>query len=167
MKPEYYICWYRLDGKDRYLLWFEDEKDGVFVDSHGFVPAFDSVMKLLGFAEESNIAVDVENPKCFELDIVQYWLSDRESGKIDCNPFLDTWNLLEDLSRSTGGKFDSEKELTKKIYNKIFWGCNLSSVTPEGKSYTPVWTGKELKIIRKVLKFGLEMFREKVKLQSE
>ena len=35
-----------------------------------------------------------------------------------------------------------------KVYEKIFHGNNLQSITPEGKSYNPLWTRSEIKEVR-------------------
>ena len=76
----------------------------------------------------------------------------------DYNPFLNAWNLFEDISVSTNGSFDKDKKLTKHIYERIFRGCNIPAVTPEGESFTPTWTKKELKIIRDILHSGFNLF---------
>ena len=164
MSREYYVYWYRLDNKDAYLIWFSNEKDGFTVDENGFIPSFTNVKDLQDFASEMKITVDVENPNLIELDSIKDWLND--CGKIkDYNPFLNAWNLFEDISVSTNGNFDKNKEETNDIYNRIFWGCNIPAMTPEGESFTPTWTKKELKIIRETLNFGFQMFREKIKPQ--
>jgi hypothetical protein len=164
MSREYYIYWYKLDGKDFYLIWFEgDESDGVLVDQKGFMPSFAKISDLQNYAEKCEINVDVEKPLLNDLDAVQNWLNESKTEIVYYNPFLNAWNLFADISLSTGANFDKDKELTNKIYNKIFWGCNIPAMTPEGESFTPGWTKKELKTIREVLSFGFQMFREKVK----
>jgi hypothetical protein len=164
MSRAYYIYWYKLDGKDFYLIWFEaEESDGVLVDRKGFVPSFGKISDLQKYAEKFEINVDVEKPILNDLDAVQNWLNESKTEIFDYNPFLNAWNLFADISLSTSANFDKDKESTNKIYDKIFWGCNISAVTPEGESFTPGWTKKELKTIREVLSFGFQMFREKVK----
>ena len=105
----------------------------------------------------------IEEPLLHKLDIVQIFLKNEKTKVVECKEFSSAWNLFKDLSNSTNGNFDANKKLTKKIYEKLFWGCNLPTVTPEGKSYEPIWSKKELKIIRETLTLGFQMFREKVK----
>ncbi len=165
MKRKYYICWYCLDNKDSYLIWFSDEKDGVFVDENGFVPSFSGINELQIYSGKNKINIEIENPKLFDLDLIQNWLAENKSEIVDYNTFNNAWNLFDDVSNSTNGSFDTDKKLTQKIYDKIFWSCNLPGITPEGKSYEPIWTRKELKAIHETLNFGIKIFREKVKVQ--
>ena len=164
MSCEYYSYWYRLNNEDSFLIWFSNEKDGVVVDENGFVPSFGKKSDLKNYCEKNQIKVDLDNSNLTNLDTIKNWLD--KGGKLeDYNLYLDTWNLFEDIAISTNGNFDKDKAVTNDIYDRIFWGCNLPAVTPEGESFTPTWTKKELKIIHKTLTFGLQMFREKIKYQ--
>ncbi len=165
MKREYYIYWYRLNRKDAYLIFYYDEIDGFVIDENGFVINFDEVSDVIDYSKRNHIKVDVENPNLLDLDIVQNWMNNSDNKIENYNPFLEAWNLFEDISISINENFDKEKEVTNNLYNRIFWGCNIPTVTPEGESFTPTWTKKELKIIRKTLNFGFQMFREKTKKQ--
>lgn len=164
MNREYYIYWYRLDKKMAYLIWFTtDDKDGFEIDKNGIIPSFKSVGTVLDYAQKKQINVDADNPKFFDLDFIESWLEANSDTILDYNPFLDAWNLFDDISISTDGNFDKDRTYTNNIYERIFFGCNLSPMTPSGKSFAPNWTKKELEIIRETLKFGFKMFREKVK----
>jgi len=163
MERKYYILWYRLDSSDSYLIWYSDEKDGVFVDESGTVPSFRDANSLVKYAESRGISVDVEEPNLLDLDVLGKWLKEKDVELIDSNSFNGAWNLFADVSLSTNGGFDSNQELTQKIYNKLFWGCNLPSVTPEGEQYHPAWTKGELKIMHEVLSSGLQMFRRRIR----
>lgn len=163
MNREYYTYWYRLNEKDGYLIWFStDEDDGFVIDEERLIPSFENMADLQSFASKLNIKVDTENPNLFDLDIVKKWLSKTTKKIENYNPILDAWNLFDDISISTNGNFDLEKDLTNNIYNKIFWGCNLHAMTPEGKKFTPTWTRKELKIISEVLNEGFQLFNDKI-----
>lgn len=164
MIREYYAYWYRLNDKEAFLIWYSNEKDGFVVNEAGFIPTFESKDDLKNYADKIQIVVDLNDPNLIELDSVKNWLND--GGKIkDYNLFLDVWNLFEDISVSTHGNFDNDKEVTNDLYDRIFWGCNIPAVTPEGESFTPTWTKKELKIIRETLSFGFKMFQENIKEQ--
>ena len=154
--------WYRLDDDDGYLIWYSDEKDGVVVDSGGKVPSFRHAGGLLEYAAAHGLPVAGGDMILHDLDALAGWLQKQELRPADCESLLTAWNLFADVSRSTGGSFDTDPELTGKIYEKLFWGNNLPGVTPEGKSYRPIWTRRELKLMREVLGFGLSLFRESV-----
>ncbi len=161
MSNEYFNLWFRLDARDAYLIWFNGEPDGVIVDANGKVPCFPNNEDLLRYACSLNLSVETEEPNLHDLDSLASWLEAKDNETVDCKIFLAAWNLFDDVSRSVGGNFDPGRKKTKKIYNKLFWGNNLPVVTPEGKSYTPLWTKRELKIMREVLSEGLSLFREK------
>jgi hypothetical protein len=165
MSREYYIYPYRFNNKDSYLIWFSNEEDGVIVNENGIVPSFDNIKDLQVYSEENKISVDIESSKLLNLDLIQKWLTEDKSEIEDYNNFLDAWNLFGDFSKSIDESFDADKKNTNKIYDEIFWGCNIPVVTPVGKSYKPIWTKKELKIIRKTLNFGFQMFTERVREQ--
>jgi len=92
-----------------------------------------------------------------------WWLLSRNGNTVDCCNFLDAWSLFADLSRSVAGQFDTDRALTNKIYDKIFWGNNLPAVTPDGEHSVPVWTNDELNILGKILDDGLSLFRNAVR----
>lgn len=161
MSNEYFSLWFRLDSRDAYLIWFEGEPDGIVIDANGKVPCFLTNEGLRRYAVSLNLSVETESPLLHDLNIVASWL-ETDNETVDCKNFLITWNLFEDVSRSVQGIFDADRKKTKKIYNKLFWGDESNILIPEGESYIPSWTKRELKIIREVLGGGLSLFREKV-----
>jgi len=163
MSRQYYILWYRLDGSDPFLIWYSDDKDGVFVDPDGSVPSFKDATSLSRYAAVRDLGVDTEGPILLDLDVVREWLERKDVGLIDPHSFNGAWNLFADVSRSVNGRFDTNQKLTRKIYNKLFWGCNLPSVTPVREQYHPAWTKRELEIMHNVLSSGLQVFRSSVR----
>jgi len=166
MEREYYPCRCRLDKKDFYFIWFSGEKDGVFVESDGKIPTFEDLSKLLKYASLQNISLKDENANLFDLDKVENSIK-QDSFEVNCIDFLNTWNLFDDVSHSLNGNFDSNRKMTNKIYEKLFWGNNLPVVTPEGKSYEPIWSKKELKIMCEILSKGFSTFRDNLKIIDE
>lgn len=162
MSREYFKCWFRLDSHDSYLIWFGDEDDGVITDANGKVPCFLRTEDLLRYASSLNLPIKTEEPILHDFDFIVSWLEAKNTEAVDCNILLAAWNLFDDVSRSVGGNFDADRKLTAKIYEKLFWGNNIPAVTPVGKSYEPIWTKRELKIMREVLGVGLSLFREKI-----
>ena len=174
MSRVYYPVRYRLDHKDRWLIWHSDnleegmEADGVVVDQTGLVPIFRTLHGLAAYAEARNL-LPLDTGRCafYNFDVVEKWLKRKRPAQLDCVTFLDTWNLLADLSATVGGDFDPDKAKTQKIYSKLFWGSNPPAVTPPGKCYEPVWLGSESQIIRHMFREGLNTFRSRVKKAEE
>lgn len=173
MERTYSALWYRLDDKDRYLIWFtttQDCTDGVVVTSDGSIPLFNSKAELAQFAEANSfVPTDASKPILHNLDAVAKWLKLKKmkrARRVDCVEFLNAWNLFVDISKSVDGGFDPNPTHTQKIYSKLFWGNNLPAVTPIGRSYVPLWSGCELEIMHEVLKHGLLLFRKHTKHSS-
>ena len=182
MKKLHYPVWYRLDNRDHFLIWYQMEEasedlDGVVVLSNGTIPVFASLDALASYAEVENIRLEVNalplaksDVNLHDLDTVVKWLRVKRSKPegptaINCDEFLGAWNLFADVSRSIGGSFDVDRQRTAKIYEKLFWGNNLPSMTPVGRYYIPLWSNDERRIIREVMSQGLNMFRSRIKCQ--
>ena len=162
MEREFYFCCCRLDEKDFYFIWFSDEADGVYLDLQGNFVVYNDLESLISYTKEQNLFIKDEEPVFYNLQKLETILS-KKSFKVDCVEFLNAWNLFDDISRSVEGNFDPDHKITKKIYDKLFWGNNLPAVTPEGKYYEPLWSKKELEIIRDVLLNGVAIFRNNLK----
>ena len=165
MSRIYYAVRYHLDNQDRYLLWHSNdadgikEADGVALTQEGNIPVFRTQQSLLDYAQSKRLLLVQESPPDFiNLDVVKTWLKRKRPAQLDCIAFLSAWNLFADISMSIGGSFDPNKDNTRKIYSKLFWGNNLPAVTPVGRHYEPLWSGLESRIIRQVLSEGLLLF---------
>jgi hypothetical protein len=161
MNAEYFICWYRLDSQDRYLIWHTNDEDGVFLRD-GKVPVFSEQAGIVEFAEQNGIKLQAEEPGLHDLDVIANWLKNPNKKTVDCPAFNAAWNLFADVSRSVKGEFDQDQKKTNKIYEKLFCGSNLPAVTPEGKEYEPIWARQEVEILMEVLTEGLKLFRSKI-----
>jgi hypothetical protein len=160
MTAEYYACWYRLDGQDRYLIWYTNDVDGILLRD-GNIPVFNGQDALIEYAAAHGIKIQDEEPELHDLDVVAKWVERPTGNTIDCSSFNAAWNLFADASKSVKGEFDQDQKSTKKVYEKLFCGTNLPSVTPVGKEYEPIWTNKEVELLREVLAQGLELFQGK------
>ena len=125
MSRKYYILWYRLGGIDSYLIWYTNEEDGVFMDGRGVVPSFKDADALLQYADGRGISVDTEEPTLLNLDVLERWLKEGAGELIEPDSFNSAWNLFADVSCSVNGGFDTNRGLTQKIYDKLFWGSDV------------------------------------------
>ncbi len=164
MSRAYYVLWYLLDTTDFYLIWFSNDHDGVVVLADGSVPYFASEASVHAYALMHQLLIEKETPILHDLDAVARWLNRRLEHDLDCKRCLAAWNLFTDVSNSIGSDFDSDREKTSSIYDKLFFGNNLPAFTPVGEHYTPEWDNDEVLIIRQTLAHGLAMFRSVVQL---
>ena len=164
MKPTYLETWYRLDGQVAGLLSIVSDMDGVVVDSNGSVLSFTTRVALLAYAAEIgvNLLASEDDPITLAIDLDK--VGDR-SLDIECQTFSDAWNLFTDVAASVGELFDVHHPESNRLYDKLFWGCNLPSVTPAGKWYSPIWSAEELTQLHALMSVGLNIFRSSVKFR--
>ena len=70
------------------------------------------------------------------------------------------WNLFSDVAHSMPDKGSAFEHLDSQptIYDKLFWGNNLPSMTPEGMHYSPEWSAAEVASLAEILSAGLDLF---------
>lgn len=104
-----------------------------------------------------------------EIDFDRFWseLKKLRAGKASstktCAVLLEGWNFIEDMGRTFYFKEDMKKlrsKLLSRAYEKLFHGCNLPSVTPERKSYSPLWTQEEIPAMRAEFRTVWRIFRK-------
>ena len=159
----YFPLLYRLQHCESYLLWISGDKDSVVVDADGFVPSFRTFGLLQEFADRKHYRLETEEPKLHDLD----WVTISQTDKsVDCEAALAAWNLFSDVSASVPELNHNFKGLDSQfrlIYDKLFWGNNLPSMTPEGERYLPQWSADELHSLAQILASGLDLFMSVVR----
>src|SRR5713226_1361191 len=134
---KYFPLLYRLNAEDRYLIWISNEKDSIVVAANGLIPTFRDPMVLREYASLNHYDLQTEEPILHDLDWVAAWAA-SPAIPADCDKTLAAWNLFRDVASSTGDRGIAFEHLDSKlpsIYDKLFWGNNLPSVTPEGAHY--------------------------------
>ena len=164
MARTYFVLLYRLDAREAFLIWYSDKKDGVVVDEQGRVLSFDAVEALQQEARARGLEIEAETPILHDLDATRRWSRSPSKATVDCSEILAAWNLFGDIRSSIRHRNPVWiKRGNRHIYDKIFSGNNLPAVTPPGEHYTPYWSGKEVKRLRRMLTKGLKLFRKWVR----
>lgn len=156
----------RLDRRSLYLLWYTNDTDGVVTDKQGRIVIRSDAEELLRYAATAGISAEPGEPYLYDLDLIAQWIHTGDIGLIDCNQFNSAWNLFSDISTSINGGFDPDRKLTNDLYNKLFWGCNLPAVTPEGERYHPSWSEDEIQLLSWIFQQGVTMFRDEIACAS-
>ena len=159
---KYFFLRYRLNAEDRYLIWISNEKDSVVVDSQGFIPSFKDSIVLRAYANLNHYVLESEEPIPHDLDRIAAWAASPVIP-VHCDEALAAWNLLGDVAASIVDRgiaferLDSDADF-RAIYDKLFWGNNLPSVTPKGEHYVPEWAPDEITSLAEILSTGLDLF---------
>ena len=101
--------------------------------------------------------ISSEEPSTYEIDRIEQWCR-SDAGVRDCRELLNVWNLLVDMP-SAESLFRAADARALSLYDKLFRGCNLPSITPAGEHYEPVWTPSETAALKHLLLLGLAEFR--------
>ena len=142
-------------GKIKTMIWIEGDgdsiKDHILSDEDGII-----IFPLVPDGElprRGPLDLHVNWDSRTKIDLDRFFLSVQNlnwqvtSSAKTRKVLLEGWNFLEDLARSLD--IDEsiaifKSQILSKMYNKLFFGNNLPSVTPDGKSYTPMWTFDEV-----------------------
>ena len=149
---------YKLNGTERYLVWYSDETDGVLLALPERVATFQDLEALDRYLLHKGLNRDSDAPSHYDFDRLADWLDKPSAATVNCPFILDCWNMLSDATRSLGSAAPSPSGTTD-VCDKLFWGCNLPAVTPPGKHFTPEWSDGEIASISSVLSTGLKAFR--------
>ncbi|MDD2814430.1 MAG: hypothetical protein PHP00_01650 [Thiotrichaceae bacterium] len=160
---EYYPVAFVYKSKRKVFIWEtnKDEGDTFKLDESQHLVYADSEGELKEIIESSSLELHWNEASEENFDKFFGSLSRLNtrfaSSTKTCRLLLDGWNLIEDLLRTFNLKEESERlksPVLNKAYEKLFSGCNLPSVTPENKSYSPLWLADEIILLRKELRFG-------------
>jgi hypothetical protein len=159
---EFFPIKIRLFGGERYVLWFQDDIDGVVIEDTRRVLTFNDRESLTAYANERHLLLSNDTPTELDLD----WIAqgnDFITGQLDCAKTLNAWNFFSDVASSLPEKaidFIAKDKKPNETYDKLFWGNNLPAVTPEGEHYTPEWSREEIVEIESILVAGLMLVTE-------
>lgn len=158
-----YLCVARMNGADRVFLW-EGEDPGpahVVVDEEGFVWSFPTTAAAREAAAAQRWHVSSEEPSVYDTDGMERWCR-SDADVLDCRELLNAWNLFVDLPDGEN-LFRAADARALGVYDKLFGGCNLPSMTPLGEQCEPAWTTPETTALKHVLLLGLAEFRARLR----
>jgi hypothetical protein len=169
-----YVCVAQLRGRTTYFLWHSDpdspEPDGVLLDGESRIPAFATEAAARSYAVAQGRAVAADPPSAYDLDRVAAWCDEPTQIALDYAALLDTWNLYTDLGPVLGSAtnlFAHSEQRANALYEKLFLGNNLPSMTPAGEHYTPTWTTPELLHLSRILRLGFEEFARRLRVAEQ
>jgi hypothetical protein len=159
---EYYACSVRIRGEDIHVLWFTNDMDGLERTDSGSIRHFDDLDQVRAYCVANEIDLSTPATK-YDLDQILLW-SRSPIEPLNCPEVLNTWNFLMDAQQAS----DSNELLQHAdrraggIYDKLFFGSNLPSVTPEGQEYQPAWSVDELQTLSSLLTRGIHAFVQNI-----
>jgi hypothetical protein len=162
MSETWYPLALRVGGRTLFLLWDSDDwaLNRVLADA-GRVVSFSDEESAREYALAENLTLaPKEELHLHDLDSAVCWL-EADAGP-DCSLLLAIWNLAGDVARSVNEPFEDRGEGLDEVYNKLFFGNNLPSMTPPGEQYNPQWTEDELGLLRARIEMAVDLIRDRV-----
>lgn len=148
----------RLDGRERWLIHFRNDRDGVVLEG-GRVALFDGAEALREYARKKKLKLRESRP-LLDFDLLLGWLSAPDTPP-DCRSLYAAWNLLGDLATALGRHADYPGYDPRLGYlqEELLWGCNLPSAWDMEEAYVPAFSALEAQLMSAVLEAGLDMLR--------
>jgi hypothetical protein len=159
MDKTYHALPFSLKTQRRYLLYIVNDKNS-FVSNNGVIETYSSRDSLCQRAIELGFQIVPTDWSGLDLNKLHKWLSKPTKKRISCVRFLNLWNIFDDFATQLHLEFDPNHIATQNVYDKLFFGSNMPSVTPKGQFYAPIWSDDEVEQIQRVLEAGLQMFQE-------
>lgn len=149
--PSLTVCELKYKGRSRFIAY--DSKVGVLVN-HGRIRTWNNQPKLI----DSEVALSqFDYDLCFDLLTKGGGVKLNTARASLISRCLD---LMDDICNAVkSGVLENFFQEHRSIARKLFWSCNLPSVTPEGKSYRAFLGSQEVQIIRQILSAGMEIFQ--------
>lgn len=162
---EYYMIVCRMKVHDRFLIWYSSREgdDGLVTSDNGQLLSLNEGSSAKRYASESGLDLDPGDAPLYDVNELDDWINNR-SQPTDCELLVDFWNLFADIAASVPheSRFRALDRSEPKIYDKLFFGNNLSVMTPPGKEYEPLWSDAEVSHIVEVMTAGLQLLKEAV-----
>lgn len=155
---EYYPIVILYLGKQHLCIWKTDEADEFETDGRCLL-VFNSINEAKHYLEGKGLNFSSDEAVVYDLD---GFLKEVNFEEPDPKTVLYFWNMFSDMARGLGLEFSGDGKKVNKIYEKLFFGNNLPTVTPEGESYTPVFSDREKKIIESIISEGVSLAKSQL-----
>ncbi len=152
-----YLINFILNKKQYFTFWYTDDIDGFLLNENKKIRTFSNKEEAETFAQTYCFKI-VDEVVTFSSDSIR--TLDIET--LDCNIVLTYWNILSDVAMSVHCPFlgDYKTKEIQKIYDKLFYGCNLPAIKKNKKDFVPVWSEGEIEKIVEVIENGLKILSD-------
>ena len=138
---KYYLIKIFYRNKNWFLIWYSDDVDGVVANGNR-ISIFENIDQVVGFAKDNGIVLEEGLTILNIIDITNLTEKTRNVMlSYNCKELFDIWNILGDIAMSTNDKFigNSDDEVTRDVYEKLFYGSNLRIINRDMEEYHPMF----------------------------
>lgn len=159
---KYFALWFRLDGRDGFLLWVTNEHDRLLL-LDGVVPAWTTLSAVGSYASERGISVEPESPRLHDLDSVRAFVEGAHG--LDADSIVSAWNLFVDIAGTTGdANFLALDDAARPLYSRVFSMSDAARVVSAPPAPLSI---AETSVVREVLSAGLRLTRSVVRFEPQ
>jgi len=149
-----------------FYLWKSSEDIDCFLVENEHIVCFLKEEEFQRFVEDNRLTVEdegttIEIPAKRELCKLQ-----KKNMERFCAEMLNLWNLAVDIKNSYGPK-ESLLDGNRKLYDKLFYGNNLKSITPAGCKYVADFTILEKRQLQAVINEMYKWFDENLENEDD
>ena len=164
MAVEYFELCIRLQSRTCWLIYFQNDEDGVLVDGEGHVLGFASEASMREHARRQRLRLK-PGPRTFDFDALEQWLR-RPMPTADCALLYAAWNLLGDISTSLGEgvHYLGYQRRYQYLQEELLWGCNLPGAWSSDQPYIPEFSEREVAMLAEVLRSGMDLLRTRLRV---
>ena len=164
MERKYYLIKIFYQSQNLFLIWYADDEDG-FVMSENRILVFKNIYDAFSFSGDIGIALEqvVANFDIINIADLTKKIKNTMSPE-NCRELLDMWNLFGDMALCLKTFFvgNSDDELIRDVYEKLFYGSNIKVIMKNMGEYHPTLNQKESDILVSVFNDGLNILEQNV-----
>lgn len=150
------IVEFKLNAVTKYYIWYLDENDDeAFYQVGSEIAVFSSIENISHFLNDNKISYD---SIAFDIDEI---VASLANDSFDYTAILDFFNIVSDIAKACHIKIPAENGFDF-IYDKLFYGQNLSTINKSNKKYHPVFTKTELHILKRHIKTCAQIVENKI-----
>lgn len=160
---EYYPCIFKIKDSERVLCWgygLDNDPNHFLKAADGRLVCYDALASMhADGAFNRSYTLHYGDAASYDFKVFFRLVNQLRHGRVSntksASVLLNTFNMFEDLAYTLDLHAEAllkGNPLVDKIFEKLFWGNNLPSVTPEGESYHPFWNKEEAKYMQHMAK---------------
>lgn len=152
----YFVISFICNNKEYFCIWFSDEDEYILSKDSRLI-SFTEKNALLTYVCENNISLENEDIVQYNVDDILMWCKDSLKLDIECDKFIDFWNICADAAKGMNVHFIGTERKFDSLYEKIFLGNNITNASSQ--EYIPIFSDNEIKTLKSIFTDGIELIK--------
>lgn len=159
---EYFILPINWTGSLIFLIYFQNDDDGVFTLPDRKFLLSSSRNEMVVLAKKFRLKLQKQDLDLLDLSQIQAWVNSRSTRLPKINLVYRAWNFLGDVASTLklASHYLGYSPDFIALHDELFWGCNLPGLTQADQRYEVDLSKSEIRNLRSILRSGLEIFQQ-------